>query len=298
MTAFSKKLRKFIQGILLFAVACSVGCGWINDQWNSTQNPDENASNNRSANGQPISPPGIHLPFGNPSNATPDAANADNYLMVGDGSAFSYNNTRGTINWVSWKTTRADLGESIPRPDFHPDPRLPDGFRRIGPYDYAGSGYDRGHMIPSADRFADGMLNEQTFMTNIVPQTAALNQYPWQKLESYARAQARRGFAVYTIAGVYGDRGTLKGKVTVPTNCWKIIAFLPAGRSADAIDRRTRIVAVDMPNRDGIEKTKWQRYITTIRAIEEKTGLDFFASMPRDLQDRIETRRELSSIKP
>ena len=135
-------------------------------------------------------------------------------------------------------------------------------------------------------------------MTNIVPQTGALNQYPWEKLESYSRFQARRGFDVYTVAGVYGEQGMLKGKVTVPTNCWKIVAFLPAGSPLESIDKRTGVIAVDMPNRDGIERTRWETYKTTVRVIEDRTGLDFFAALPRDIQDQIETRQELSSTKP
>ena len=294
MTLFGQKLRKFARAILLTAAACSASCVWVTDKWNSTPGPDENISA-----GRPEQPTSVHLAFGNPSNATADAADPDNYLVVGGGSAFSYNNSRGTVNWISWRTTRADLGESIPRPDFRLDPRLPDGFLRVSPYDYLRSGYDRGHMVPSADRFAHVTLNEETFlMTNLVPQTGALNQYPWEKLESYSRSQARRGFDVYTIAGVYGEQGILKSKVTVPTNCWKVVAFLPAGRTPDSIDKRTRIVAVDMPNRDGIEKTRWEKYKTTIRAIEEKTGLDLFAALPRAVQDQVETGQELSSIKP
>lgn len=235
-----------------------------------------------------------HLAFGNPSNAGQDDSN--NFLIIGEGSALSYNNERGTANWVSWRTTRDDVGESIPRPDFRPDPRLPANFKRIGYYDYAGSGYDRGHIVPSADRFANPKLNEETFMmTNIVPQTGALNQFPWEKLESFARSQAWRRFDVYQIAGVYGEQGILKGKVVVPTNCWKIIVILPRGRTPDRIDERTRIIAVDMPNIDGIEDDPWEKYKTTIRAIEEKTGYDFFAAMPRDLQDTIETRVEMSN---
>ena len=150
------------------------------------------------------------------------------------------------------------------------------------PSDYSGSGYDRGHMVPSADRFANAKLNEEAFlMTNVVPQTGALNQFPWEKLESYARSQAKKGFDVYTIAGVYGDQGRLKNKVTVPTNCWKIIVFLPHGTGVDEIDVRTRIIAVDMPNKEGIENDGWQKYRTTIRAIEQKTGYDFFRWMPK-----------------
>ena len=283
---------------MLAVVVGIAGCGWIKDRWNSPQRSDDNKITGQPETAPPIISASLHLAFGNPSNATMDAGHDENYLVVGDGSAFSYNNSRGTINWISWKTTRDDLGGSRQRPDFRPDPRLSANYQRIGYYDYSGSGYDRGHMVPSADRFANAKLNEETFMmTNIVPQTGALNQFPWEKLESYARSQARRGFDVYTIAGVYGDQGTLKRKVVVPTNCWKIIALLPKGRAIDDIDQRTRIIAVDMPNKEGIENDTWEKYKTTIRAIEERTGYDFFAAMPRDLQNTIETRMEMSNTK-
>ncbi|NOT46379.1 MAG: DNA/RNA non-specific endonuclease, partial [Acidobacteria bacterium] len=163
-----------------------------------------------------------------------------------------------------------------------------------GYYDYSGGGYDRGHMVPSADRFANEKLNKETFMmTNIVPQTGALNQFPWNELELYARSQARRGFDVYQIAGVYGNKGFLKRQVVVPTNCWKVIAFVPKGRSE--IDERTRIIAVDVPNSDGIENNSWEKYKTTVRAIEERTGYDLLSTLPRELQDKLETRLEISN---
>lgn len=251
---------------------------------------------NRSANTEPTPqlPVSVHLAFGNPSNASQEP---DNYLVVGDGSVFSYNESRGSVNWVSWRTTRADLGNSIPRPDFRPDHRLPADFRRIGYYDYSGSGYDRGHLVPSADRFGNAQLNEETFMmTNIVPQKGALNQFTWENLESYVRSQVwSRKFDAYQIAGGYGEQGFLKNKVAVPTNCWKIVVLIPRGRSIDSIDHRSRIIAVDMPNVDDIENESWEKYKTTMRAIEEKTGFDFFASLPRELQETIETRVEISN---
>ena len=105
--------------------------------------------------------------------------------------------------------TREDLGDKLRRPDFQPDNRLPPGVDRITTFDYIGSGYDRGHVVPSGDRFGDREANAETFlMTNIVPQTGALNQFPWEQLESYSRYLIRRGNDVYTIAGVYGDAGT------------------------------------------------------------------------------------------
>jgi len=238
----------------------------------------------------------VHLPFGNPSNATADPGNEDNLLIVGEGSVISYNNARGRPNWVAWRTTPADLGDSIPRPDFRPDPRLPRWYKRIGAFDYSGTGYDRGHMVPSADRFADPRLNAETFlMTNIVPQSPSLNQYPWNDFEQYVRAQVRKGFDAYQIAGVYGEGERLKGKITAPTNCWKVVVLLRRGSDPASVDDRARVIAVDMPNEDTLQHEKWEQFRTTVKAIEQRTGLNIFSSLPQDLQRALETHAETVS---
>jgi endonuclease G len=267
------------------------GCGFWAERDNGNASPESNPSSSEQESLTPL-PPSVHAAFGNISNATQDPENTDNFLVVGEGSVLSYNDSRGTSNWVQWRTTRADLGKSIPRPDFRPDPRLPRGFDVIGYYDYSGSGYDRGHMVPSADRFADTKLNEETFMmSNIVPQTGAMNQYPWEKFESYVRDQVYKGFDAYQIAGVYGEQRLIKRKVMAPTNCWKIVVLVRRG-SKPEIDSRTRIIAIDMPNSTGIGNDGWAKYKTTVRAIEQKTGWNFFASLAKELQDTVETRME------
>jgi endonuclease G len=182
MTLYGKKLRTFLAVVIVvFAVA---GCESVRERITERNDTDRS---------QPSPQPSVHLFFGNPSNA--NQSDPGNYLIVGEGSVISYNDSRGTPNWVSWRTAKSDLGPSLKRPEFRPDPRLPAWFARISYSDYSGSGYDRGHVVPSADRFADKILNEETFfMTNIVPQTPALNQYAWEKLESYARGSP--GFTV------------------------------------------------------------------------------------------------------
>lgn len=238
-----------------------------------------------------------HLPFGNPSNATADPANSDNFLVAHDSHVLSYNSSRGTLNWIAWRTTASDLAERRERSLFEPDLSLPNGLRRIQYYDYSGSGYDRGHMVPAADRFGDQARMEETFlMTNIVPQTGDLNQFPWNKLESYARGIVRRGSDVYTIAGIYGEKARIKNKISVPTNCWKVIVVLKPG--TDRINEQTRVIAVDMPNVEGITDVRWEGFKTTTRDIENKTGLDLFSSIPRNIQDTIETRIDGEKTEP
>ena len=231
------------------------------------------------------------LPFGNPSGATAEWLNSSNYLLVKRSFVISYNNGRGTPNWAAWRTTVNDLAERLPRPPFAPDEQLPIGFIRITPGDYSGSGYDRGHLVPAADRAEDIASYGETFlMSNIVPQTPALNQFPWEKLERYTRAIARRNSDVYVMGGIYGNKGRIKGLVTIPTNCWKIVIVLPRhGTAADA-NERTRVIAVNMPNTGGIEQDNWRKYLTNVRSIEAKTGYNFLSALPQGLQDSLESK--------
>ncbi len=281
--------------LIVFLALFMTSCDRIRERYGSKQ-ADLPSAQPATPTPTPYVPLSPHLMLGNPSEASRDPANKDNYLLIRNSHALSYNNSRGTANWVSWKTTRYDLGDRLERAEFAPDPLLPQGFTRITTFDYIGSGYDRGHMVPSADRWADRQTNTETFlMTNIVPQAGELNQFPWEKLESYSRFLARRGYDIYSIAGVYGDQGRLKRKVTVPTNCWKIVVVLPRGSDAADIDEKTRVIAVDMPNRNGIAEDWWEKYLTSVRALEQKTGYNFFSEFPQRLQDVLENKIDHSA---
>ena len=83
------------------------------------------------------------LAMGNPSRAAADPRDKDNFLLKKPYFSLSYNNGKGTPNWVSWRLTQDDLGNAK-RVPFFPDQTLPRGFRRIFPKDYSGSGFDRG----------------------------------------------------------------------------------------------------------------------------------------------------------
>lgn len=45
-----------------------------------------------------------------------------------------------------------------------------------------------------------------------------------------------------------------------------------------------------MPNENGIDEANWRDYVTTVRAIEEKTGYDLLSNLQRNVQDAVETR--------
>jgi endonuclease G, mitochondrial len=233
----------------------------------------------------------VYLAFGNPSGASQSDPN--NYLLANNSYVNSYSRDRGIPNWVAWRVTRADMGNLRREDSFRPDDRLPKDWTRVVPRDYTGSGFDRGHLAPNADRHADAEAQAATFlMTNIVPQTPDLNRGPWVKLEGYLRTLVTRGSDVYIYAGAYGDNGKLKNKVTIPSNNWKIAVVVPAGSDPSAVNENTRVIAVDMPNVKGIKNADWQIYRTTVSEIEKNTGYNFFTNLPPKLQNKLKNKKD------
>jgi endonuclease G len=53
----------------------------------------------------------FNLLMGNPSQATKEAVNANNYLITLPQYALSYNRSRGMPNWVSWYLNSTWLGD-------------------------------------------------------------------------------------------------------------------------------------------------------------------------------------------
>lgn len=241
-----------------------------------------------------------HLTLGNPSGATTSSSNSENYLMVKSQYALAYQNSRGSARWVSWHLSSAWLG-STPRCNcFNQDATLPAGYYRASTTNYTNTGFDRGHIAPSADRNASSTDNAATYlMTNIIPQAPILNQQTWANLEAYCRSLALAGNELYVISGGYGQGGTgslggvtntiAGGAITVPSRCWKVIVILPNGSNdVNRVTTSTRVIAVDMPNSQNVVTT-WGSYRTTVDAIESATGLNILSNVPTSIQSVIES---------
>lgn len=226
--------------------------------------------------------------LGNPSNSTTDAGNHTNYLIQRDQYAMDYNDTKREPNWVSWNLTAEDVGGAGRSPDFFVDTSLPAGFYQVLTTDYSGSGYDRGHMCPSADRTATRADNDVTFfMSNMVPQAPDNNQGVWASFETYCRNLAAAGNEVLITSGTSGFAGsTIASGVAIPGHTWKIVVVVPLGPGS-AVDRiiaagpaAIRVIAIKVPNIAGIRSTPWENFVTSAAQIEADTGFTFFTALP------------------
>ncbi len=205
----------------------------------------------------------------------------------------SYSERDEQAEWVSYELTYDEVtNQSAKKEDyFTDDPIIETGSATYS--DYSGTGYDRGHMAPSADfRFDKTAQLECYHMSNMSPQIHDFNAGLWNDLEGQTRYWARLYDRVYVVSGPLltgneqkltkkkGDR-TIKTKVSIPTHHFKIV-FDYSNK------KHPKMIAFLMPNEKGL-KGKIMDYAMTVRDLEKKTGIDFFQNMPRQTQDYLET---------
>lgn len=231
----------------------------------------------------------VHVALGTPRDADP----SDEYFIDEHSFVLSYSPEKRVPNWVAWQLDRAHLGHIRRKDDFRCDLALPARFYRVKESDYLHSGYDRGHMCPSADRQDSAEDNSQTFLfTNIQPQLHELNAGPWEQLEGYARLRVQHGALLYVVAGgVFSAPFPIIGnRVAVPAANFKIIVVLNQGQGPRDVDESTQVLAVLMPNRRGVGASEWTEYLTSVDAIERASGYDFLSAIPERVQRVIEAR--------
>lgn len=248
----------------------------------TTQPPITSATNNR------------NLLLGNPSNAVSSIASIDNYLLVKPQYVLSYNSKTKTANWVSWQLNKSWIGAADRQDNFRPDDSLPDTWYKVRPNDYTGSGYDRGHIAPSADRTRNETDNSSTFlMTNMMPQVPELNRGLWSDLEEYCRELVQQGKELYIVAGPVGRKGSIgrKEKIAVPAKNWKVIVVLDKqGLGIQGIDANTRTIAVMMPNDASVKGKGWKSFRVSVTRVERETGLNFLSNVSPQVQQVIESK--------
>jgi endonuclease G len=118
---------------------------------------------------------------------------------------------------------------------FHPDQNLP-ASERAELRHYARSGYDRGHVAPSADMYDEQSQQECFSLANMVPQDPENNRGVWEGIESGVRKLAKDRGDLYVVTGpIYQGDNILRigGAVMVPTQLYKAV-YDPARQEAGA----------------------------------------------------------------
>lgn len=90
-------------------------------------------------------------------------------------------------------------------------------------FDYSHTVYDKGHLVPAADRSASKRELEETFYyINAVPQHKSLNRGSWKKLETAVRNLSMKD----SLLIVCGGCDWHPADSLIPENCFKVVYSL------------------------------------------------------------------------
>ncbi len=153
---------------------------------------------------------------------------ADTTLLCYQAFAVLYSGLARTPLYAAEHLTaaRVEAARRVDRVDaFHEEAQLPEA-ARSELADYAGSGWDRGHMAPSGDMPSPGTQAESFSLANIVPQNPDLNRRLWAGIESSVRALAIERGDLFVVTGPLFEGASvqsLRGRVLIPTRLFKAV---------------------------------------------------------------------------
>ena len=174
---------------------------------------------------------------------------------------------------------------SVDREDcFRTDLRIPEEFRATIA-DYSGSGYDRGHLVPSADNNSSRLENSETFLiSNMAPQHPDLNRKVWRILEDKVRKTAliQKVVEVYAISGPVFDItkpfSKIGDDVVVPHEFFKTI-LVEDNRG------KFKFYSFLIPNKE-MDNQEVNDFATSVNYIEFRTGLKLWDRLKGQTVDK------------
>ena len=194
----------------------------------------------------------------------------------------SYSEAHEQAEWVAYELKKNQIKNSdFKRPYFVEDRSVASGSADWR--SYKNSGYDRGHLVPAADREFDYDAYHETFLTsNISPQNKDFNGGVWNKLEQKTRYWAKKYDGVFVITGGVLEDGLPTigdDHISVPKEFYKII-----------FDKRkdgNKVLAFLIPNEP--TNKSFYEYTVSVDEIEAKTGIDFFSQFSKAIQEKLES---------
>lgn len=196
--------------------------------------------------------------------------------------------------WIAYRFDNTTGGNVGRNEAYKPDPELPSQYAAKH-NDYTNSGYTRGHLCASSDRQYSKEVNQQTFyMSNISPQSGnGFNQSgsAWNtgedKVQAWGYNISRSTDTLYVVkGGTIGEgmiKGYIKNEIAIPKYFFMAVLF----RSGD----NYKAIGFYMPHenlKDDPDKKDPKKYLMSIDALEQETGIDFFHNLPDNIENTVE----------
>lgn len=211
-------------------------------------------------------------------------------ILVYSGFVVKYNPEYLIPDWVAYELTAEEVNGEVPRASGFSMDLSYEGKQAMRE-DYSYSGWDKGHMAPSADmKWSQNAMYESFYLTNICPQNHDLNGRDWHALENRVRSWALKYGRVWVVCGpIVNEKqyGTIGDRnVMVPDGFFK--AALRQGDNGDFYS-----IAFIYKNDSSRQPTK--EALITVDILEELIGYDLFANLEDGIETVAEARASLEN---
>lgn len=183
-------------------------------------------------------------------------------------------------SWVAYELKADKLLDNIAfKAKYLEDPLISTG--SATKKDYKDAGFVLGQLVPAEDMmFSPEAITETFYYSNIVPQKSAFNKYTWKKMSDLIREWAKESGSLYVVSGpVLADAPFPTfgpNKVSIPSRFYKVVLDLKGERGMGFVVKSS------------VTSGSLKPYAMSVDKVEEITGIDFFSSLPDDLENRIE----------
>jgi endonuclease G len=192
----------------------------------------------------------------------------------------SYDQNRRLARYVIYQMSAEQLSHKVAsREDkFIADPLLKSrNIPYVLPSEYVRSGYDRGHLAPSADFTWSQEANDMTFvMSNMAPQSKNLNRDAWRRLEDKVRKWACGEKLVTVITGpvLVDNLPRLPSGLEIPQEFFKVV-----------IDETPPVKVVAFLYHQTDKGDVLEERMIPLNSIEKMTGMAFNKEFPQIMKD-------------
>ena len=313
---------KILTIIIAIASITLTGCG-TDVVFNDNEEPDTGISNNTNRNDTRTNAVYGRMEFprlkGGTSNIViiHNASFGVNYCVEWDTDLQPKGwNNEGSLRSQRWSCYQMHAGNTSNATDRKPraydgefseypnDPDLPSQYH-FTKDPYSGSGYDHGHIMPSADRAYsyNYRANTQTFyMTNMQPQVNGFNAGVWSNMEAQVRSWNNANFrdTLYVVkGGTIDDNAQIikylgSGQNKIPVPKFFFMALLCKNKEAGNGGYKALGFWIQHLSSDTRDL---KPYVVNIDELENLTGIDFFCNLPDDIEKAVESLPRESVIK-
>ena len=164
------------------------------------------------------------------------------------------------------------------------DPAFPSEWQQNGV-----SGYSKGHCCASNYRQSTTNQNKQTFYySNQAPQHQnGFNDGVWNQLEQAVKGAAPSGRdTLYVVVGLLFENSTTVSDVSIPSHFYKCLMKCSFNANGEMTAASGCAYLFTNESHKG---SSYSSFITSIDAVEQRSGIDFFPAVPDNLEASAES---------